>query len=1011
MNGIAKFAVQNIRVTYLIIFILLGLGSLSLQHMPKAEDPQFELPISLVQVFAPGLSPLDIESQVINPLESAFRLLENLKSIEAIIKNGVATFEIRFAYGTHPDDSFDDIVSAANSVKNTLPKQLSFRFIKASPTTVNVLQVALSSNESGYLALNREAKRLQKRLESIAVVNKVELWAAPQQIVQIDIDMPKLLNLGLSLESVQAALAYRGNPENAGYIDTNEQRYSVQLSGKFNSLDEIRNTVIPHLAGDGVKVSDIARVYFYNYQANYLAYIDETPSVFVTVQQQAGANVYQVQQEVDKHLEKFQQSINPQIQVTKLFEQSESVKYRVGTFLDNLWFGLGLILISLFLFIGFKEAVIVALAIPLSIFTALFILDLLGFSFQQMTIAGLIISLGLLVDNALVVVEASSKRLNEKGDLHESVFNAVKEVGWPITSGTLTTLFAFVPLLLLQSDTGDFMRGLPASVSLVLLASLITALLIIPALLINWKVKAGKHFNLQSLMEKTAKNIYQPLLTRSLKLPWISLLLGIGLAAFFASYFPKVGVSLFPKAEKNIIVVNVETPVNASIAHTRKVAFELSEKLSKIPNVKKVVKNIGASNPRIYYNQISRVGETNFAQILLFMDEYDAEKIEQQVKYIRQNYSNLPDAKVNVYEFQQGPVTDRPITVRIIGDDLVKMKQYSDDLFQYLHSLEGTSEVQNESNKISSKLKLNIDEYAMSRHGISLKQVEDKLKSLVNGKTVSQYYDDLGEQYAIIVKPSTMDVGELLHDIQISNADGVLIPMSSFAKVDVEQASAPFYHYQKMRMMKVSADYLTGYNVQSLTQQMIQYLSEQEWQDGIYYEIGGEEAARQESFGGMSQIMLVAFGAIFTILVIQFKSYIQPIIIFSIMPVSVTGAIFGLYLTGNSFSMLAFIGMISLLGIVVNDSIIMVDSFNRYFAQGLEKKDAMVKAATNRFTPIVFTSLTTILGLLPLTLYGGPLWEPMGWVIVTGLIFSTMTCLFFVPSVCLYLSSHKRLKD
>lgn len=998
---------SNVRVIYLVIFLVLGLGALSLQHMPKAEDPQFEMPFSIVQIFAPGLSPKEIESQIVNPVEDSFRLLEKVKTIESIIKNGVVNFEVKFLYGTDPDDGFDDVVRSIQGIKANLPMQTSLRFVKAGPSTVNVMQIAISSNEVGYNKLKREAKRLQKRIEGISSVNLAEIWGAPEQVIQVAVDMNKLQKYKLDLATIQHVLNVRGNEQNAGYLDTEKQRYSIQLSGKFDKLTQIKETQIPTSLNRDIKVSDIAHVYYDTYKPNYLAYLNETPTLFVTFQQVKGTNIFEVKKLVEQEISNFQTSLSDNIQLTILFDQSNSVKVRVGGFLDNLWFGLGLILLSLFLFIGLKEAIAVSLTIPLSVSAALFFLDLMGMSFQQMTIAGLIISLGLLVDNALVVVEACVRKLEQQQPLAKNVAKAVKEVGWPITSGTLTTMLAFLPLLLLSSDTGDFMRALPAAVSLVLISSLLTALIIIPALLISWNIKPAKHFNLQSLMEKASYKIYRPILATSVRLPLVVLILGIVIAGFFISYFEKVGVSLFPKAEKNIIVVNLETPVNASIEHTRNKAFELAQELKLLPNVEYLIENVGGSNPRIYYNQTSRLGESHFAQLMLFLDSYDSKKIENIISQIRTRYENYPDGKVTVYEFQQGPVTDRPITVRIVGDNLEKLEQKANLLHQFLSNLEGISDAQNDSSKVSPEIKISFDEYALFNAGLSLDKAEQQISALINGLQVASFYDDYGESYPVIVQPNSSTLKELMTQTQLINSEGQAIALSQVAELIIEAGSAPFYHYQKQRMMKVSADYLPTYNVQMLTGKLVDYLETLDWQDGTFYILGGEEAARKESFGGLSQIMLIAFGGIFTILVIQFKSFIQPVIIFSIMPISVTGAIFGLYLTGNSFSMLAFIGMISLLGIVVNDSIIMVDSFNRHLALGDEKRLAMVKAATSRFTPIIFTSLTTILGLLPLTLYGGPLWEPMGWVIITGLVFSTFTCLFFVPSVALLLSFRK----
>lgn len=1007
MSFISQLARSNIRVTYLIIFLILGLGAVSLQNMAKSEDPQFELAISIVQIFAPGLKPEDIESQIVNPVEESFRLLEQVKSIEAYIKNGVVSFEVKFLYGTDPDDSFDDVVRAVNRLRPELPTGVSYRFVKGAPTTVNVMQIALSSKLVGYRVLEREAKKLQKRIEALELVNRAEVWGQVEQVVQVSVDMAKLNEAKLTLSQVEQALATRGKAQNAGYLDGAQKRYTIALSGKFEQLTQVEQTLLPNPQGVDLRVADIAHVYFSDYKPNYLTYVNDKPSVFITLQQSIGSNIFTVQEQVNQQIDDFITTLDKDIELQVLFDQSESVKQRVGGFLDNLWFGLGLILLSLFLFIGIKEAIAVSLAIPISISVALFIVDLLGLSFQQMTIAGLIISLGLLVDNALVVVEASVRKLSEQKPLAQSITEAVKEVGWPITSGTLTTMLAFLPLLLLQSDTGDFMRAMPTAVSLVLLASLFTALILIPALLLHWQIKPSRRLNLQTMLEYIASDLYRPLLQKLLNFPLLLIIIGLGFAGFFVSFFGQVGVSLFPKAEKNIIVVNVETDVNSSIQYSREVAFELAEELNNMEGVEYIANNIGGNNPRIYYNQITRLGESHFSQLMLFLDSYDSAEVNQKIDQIRAEYKNYAKAKVTVYEFQQGPVTDRPITIRLFDDDLAKLSSKAQSLYQFMQNLAGTDDVQNVSAQVAPELKIEFDQYDLLQAGLSLQEAEQQLTSLVNGRPVASLYDQYGESFAVLVQPDKNDIHHLFNHGELFNKHGQAIALKQVAKLELVRGSAPFYHYQKSRMMKVSADSLPGYSVQQLTAQVIEFLEQQQWQDGSYYLVGGEEAARQESFGGLSQIMLIAFGGIFTILVIQFKSFLQPVIIFSIMPISVTGAIFGLYLTGNSFSMLAFIGMISLIGIVVNDSIIMIDSFNRKLLAGEQKRQAMVQAASSRFTPIIFTSLTTILGLLPLTLFGGPLWQPMGWVIITGLFFSTLTCLFFVPAVGLLLSVKK----
>ncbi|AWL11675.1 Nodulation protein NolG [Saliniradius amylolyticus] len=1007
MVTLAKRAIAYNRVSFLLLALVLLLGGISLKLMPKAEDPQFELPLSVVEVLAPGLSTQDMEVQVVNPIEDAFSLLEDVDSIETTIKQGSVTFEVRFLYGVEPDAGFDEVVRAVGRVRASLPSQIKgILYFKAAPTTVNIFQIALSSTQNDYVLLERHAKRLQRRLQAIKGINKAELWGVPEQVVKVALMPHKLQAHQLSLAHIQQALSARGTYRSASYIDTQQRRYHIELSGKFESLAAIRNTLIPAIGSEPVRLGDIAHIDYASYQPDYLAYLNQIPSVFVTLQQRSGSNIFDIKQQVQEQLDSFAKQLDGSgIQMKVIFDQSEGVKHRVGGFLNNLWFGLGLILAALLVFIGLREAIIVALTIPLSIGLALVLLDSLGFAFQQMTIAGLIIALGLLVDNALVMVEATTQKLRHNGNkIKDAALAAVKDVAWPITSGTLTTVFAFLPLLLLQSDTGDFMRGLPVSVSLVLISSLIFATVFLPALMVALRIQHQGRWNLQRTLNGLARTVYSPLLSSLTRWPWLTVAAGLGLAALFASLFPKVGVSLFPKAEKQIVVVNVETNPATSLTHTRELAFSISRELSQLPGVQHIVENVGASNPRIYYNHVARRGEPYFAQLMLFMDNYNPSTIEDTISKVQSRYQDEGEVKVNVYEFQQGPVTDRPITFRIMGDDLAQLRDYGAKLAEFLKQLDGTRDVRNVSSQNNTKLAIRIDEFKALNAGLSLSALEQQLSLLLEGQRLGSLDDSFGEDFSIILTQSEAELQHLLRNTYVYHPQGESLPLSAVANIHTIAGTPPFFHYQRTRMVKVSADFSPGYNVKALTEQAQAFLDRQQWKGGIYYLTGGEEAARQKSFGGLSQIMLLAAGGIFTILVLQFNSLRQPLIIFSILPLAITGAIVGLYLTGHSFSLMAFIGVISLLGIVVNDSIIMVDTFNRQRHQHENRKAAMIEAASSRFTPIIFTSLTTILGLLPLTLYGGALWEPMGWVIITGLIFSTLTCLLFVPAVSLLLS-------
>ena len=1007
--AITSYLANNSRLLILIILTILLLGLTSLMSMPKAEDPQFELPINIIEVLAPGMSPDIIESKVIKPIEQSLAMVDDIKNIETEIKQGSATFTVRSFYGTDPDESYDEVVRAVTRVQADFPSDVQATlFFKGSPTTVNVIQYAITHPDNDWQILQRNSKKLQEQLQSLSTVRRAEIWGLPQLVVRVELEQQKLIKHKISVQQVEQALAARGNDSHAGYIDNPSERYSITLSGEYRTFAELSTTLIKAEAGSQLLLSDVASINISHHKANNLSFLSDKPAVFVTAQLKMGENIYHFTQQTEEVLKQFQLTyVDTDVQT--VFSQQESVNKRVSGFMSDLVSGLVLILICLLFFMGFKQSFWVSLALPLTICGSLTILVAMGIELQQMTIAGIIVALGLLVDNSLVVVEQYAKHQNNQQPPLETAKQVIKEVGQPLISGTLTTVLAFLPLLALQSDTGDFMRALPLTVIIALGVSLLVALIILPALLAIFGTSEHGKFTLSSVLNHFADGRYSNALRYGLKHPLIIVVIFIIAVIGAFSLFPKVGVSLFPKAEKNIVMVNLETPSHSSLQHTEKVTLELATQLEQHEMIKFAASTVGASSPRIYYNHVPKRGVTNFAQIMLVTEEYNAEKIQGLIESIRHDYRDFSQGKVNVYEFQQGPVTDRPITVRLLGDDLAQLTARSIEIEEYLKAQDKVIEVRNISNQPGLSYSVEVDQIKAKQANIDLYQAEQQIRSLIDGKAIGQITDRYGESFPIVVVGTKFEV-EKLTDLYLINQLNQAVPLSQFASVSLNKLTAPFYHYQRGRMQSISADVLPSGNVATTTEQLIEHLESLSWTDGMSYKIGGEEEARKENFGGLSQIMIVVVLGVFVLLFVQFHSFAQPSIIISLLPIAFAGAVIGMYSMNVSFSMMAFIGLISLIGIMVNDAIIIVDGFNRNCDQGAKPLEAMVKSASSRFTPVILTSLTTIVGLIPLTLYGGQLWQPMGTVIITGLLFTTLASLIWVPALTLKMSgfTHKK---
>ncbi len=1004
-----SLAIKNAQFTLTIVVLLVLVGIVSYFNMPRSEDPQFDIPITLIEVIYPGASPTDIETLVVDPLEDEFADIDNIKKIESQIKNGGARIEVTFHYGSDPELAFNKIQLAVSAVKPSLPTGVQdLLVLKATPTAVAIVQLALWTQPTNYKQMEFYAKLLDKRLETIESVKKADIWGYPQQVVGVDLNLDLLLHHNISTTQVIQILQGRAINITPGFVDAKTRRFNVKTSGNFEGIAQLENTIIVSSDDFILRLKDIAQVSFGSQEPSYRAYFDKKPVIFITVEQRIDTNRFSLTKAIQQEIELFKQTIPSTIKMDVLFEQADSVESRVNGFFSNLWQGLVLVGILSLLFLGLRESLVVMIAIPLSFLIAIGWLDFVGFGLQQMSIVGLIIALGLLVDNAIVVTESIHREKKNHNSLSDAAAAGASKVGWAISSGTITTMLAFLPMLMLASDTGDFIRSMPVTVVLVLLASLLIALTLTPMLASKFfSNKPSKVKTLQHYINHFAENVYATWLKKLFRLKVVVITIALVSLLAMLSLFSEVGLSLFPKAEKPMILIDVKAPPNSSLDYTNSVMQQMTSFIEEQQLVDKVALNVGNSNPRIYYNEIPKRGVVRYGQVLVVLTEFNQEKMALLVSTLRSEFANWQQAKITVKEFTQGPVTDQPIAIRLTSESLADLERVANDLASKMAKTEGTINIDNPIGVANTELSLEIDYDKAGLSNIDINVLDNTLQSILTGTHIGRFNDVNGENYPILVRNKNPNI-DSLSDVYITSLTGQQIPLMQVVSAQLQKGQTDYFHHQKLRMAKVSADAASGYSVKALTEDFVQYLEQYDLPMGMYYTLGGEEESRQESFAGLTQIMLITAIGIFAILVLQFKSFLQPLIIFSSIPFAMAGSVIGLYFTGLSFSMMAFIGLISLFGIVVNNAIILIDSTNRNLAVGLTKQQSILAASATRFTPILLTTLTTIGGLIPLTLFGGSLWQPLGVVLISGLCVSAVSSFLLVPVLTLLFTRNEQ---
>ena len=1003
---IPRLAIDNYQFTLTAFMLLMIVGISSFFSMPRSEDPPMQVPGATIIIIYPGSDPVDLEQLVADPVEEAINELDDIKRMETTMRDGIVVTSVEFTFESDPDEKYDEVVQQVNSIRDDLPDEIyDLEILEWNSTDVIMMHLGIVSATTEFALMEDEAEKLKKKIERVPGVKLVELLAIPDQELRISLDMEKMAQMNISIDMVNKAIMSNNANIPGGNMKLGERDFSIKTSGSYQDPEEIRNTVVSSYNGRNIYLKNIAHVQF-DYADNiyYARYLGER-AIFLTVKQKEGYNIFKITGRIHQILEDHASGLDSEMQLVTIFDQADSVDERINGFLSNLFFGILLVGLVIFLSLGFRASLLVIIAIPLSILIGLGFVDLTGFGLQQMTIAGLIISLGLLVDNSIVIVENIERFIGLGNPNKDAALKGSIQLGWPIISATVTTMLAFIPIISMPDKAGRFIQSMPVTVIYTLFASLMIALLLTPYLasifLKRYSAKPSKRREIKTkfFLKYLIEGPYRKTLGIALRRRGLTILISLALLAGSLMLFQLVGVSFFPKAEKPQFMIRIHTPEGVNIDRTDEVAGRVEALLDTLRGVKHYASNIGHGNPRIYYNIFPKRFERNFAEIFVELEEFEVEEFDRMILELRELFSDFPGARINVKEFEQGTPVEAPLVIKITGPNLTMLKKVSEDFEGFLREEPGLVNIDNQLSRASTDFYININRDKASMLGVPIYEIDRTIRTAITGVPVSSFRDVDGHEFDIVLR-MPFDEQVKLEDferIYVSSLSGRQIPLKQLVRLELREAPGIITHFDMDRNGSLSADIRKGYDLDEIVASLGTHFQSYPLPADYEYKFTGELESREESFGGMARASIIALIAIFAVLVLQFRSFSQPFIIFSAFPLAMIGSVLALFITGYSFSFTAFIGLISLIGIVVNNSIILVDYINKLMAGGMDKITAIKQAGETRFTPIVLTTFTTIGGLLPLTLRGGTLWAPMGWTIIGGLFVSTFMSLLVVP--------------
>ena len=1002
---ITDFAVKNYPFTLIVFLLISVIGAFTVINMPRAEDPELNAPIFPVTIIYPGTSPVDIEELVIKPMEKALYGLENIRRLKSIIGDGYAVIRVEFKYGVDVNEKYQELVRELASLKGKLPSDMDLPTVeKVSPSNVNVIQTALISETATWKQLKMEADKLAEALEKIPALKNIEIAGLPEEQIQISLDFERMARLGVSQQAVISNLQSELANIPSGSIDVGNRYFNVKSSGNFREVEEIKNTLVYSANNRNVQLRDIANVSMTFAERDHITRLNGHRGIFVVAAQKSKENIAATQLAYQPILEKFKKSLPSNIDMIHHFDQAEVVQKRLsGLGFDFIW---AILLVAFTLLpLGFRPAIIVMISIPLSLSIGIIILNYLGYSLNQLSIVGLVVALGLLVDDSIVVIENIERWMLNGYSRKDAVLKATSQIGTAVLGCTATLIIAFLPLIFLPEASGEFIRSLPISVIASVLASLLVSLTIIPFLgnILLKKTMTHSEGNwFMRVLKSGISKSYAPILERSLNNPFKTM--GIILVVFFASLqlMPIIGFSLFPASEKPQFLIRINPPAQVNIKNTDTISRFVEKELTKISDVQFYATNVGMGNPQIYYNEVRSIKKPNFAEIFVQLDP--ATSVERKlflIDSLRNEWTPFYGAKVQINNFEQGPPVIAPVEVRLLGDNLDSLRALSFKIENLIKSVPGTIYVNNPVSNLQTDLRVKINKEKAALLGVPTISIDKTLRLALAGIPIGIMSDDDGEDYQILIKkkentPLDLDVFKTLF---VENVRGKAIPLTQFAHLELESSPLSINHLDKTRMVSISAFVSKGYLNDEVIKLVMDKLDQFSLPSGYTYQMGGEYETRQESFSGFTIIIILTIFLFIGILLLEFKTFKSTVIVLSVIPLGMVGALAALWLTGNSLSFVAVVGLIALAGIEIKNTILLVDFTNQLREEGKPLDIAIREAGEIRFLPIILTSLTAIGGLIPIALSTNPLISPLAIVLIGGLISSTLLSRIFTPVI------------
>ncbi|MFS0576582.1 efflux RND transporter permease subunit [Sporosarcina sp. 179-K 3D1 HS] len=1013
MKHLVDFSVK--RPVGIIMFVMaaLVLGMISLKNLAIDLMPEIEVPVAVVATSYDGAAPQEVEELLTRPIEQAVGSIEGLKRINSTSAPGSSLVILEFDWGKKIDSTMNDIREKLDLVTGALPDDAgSPKIIKIDPQATPVMWIGLGGAPLERLQEIAEDE-VRPHFERIEGVASVTVEGGKTREIQVELDRAKLAHYNLTGAQVIQAINGENRAASAGNLRRGAQDLQLRIDGEFTSLDDIRNTMISLQDGRTIKVSDVATVEDSFKSMSQIAKVNGEEALVISVMKISDGNSVQVSDNLLKSMPALQERLNSRgMELSVIMDTSDYIRDSISSVVNNMLIGGCLAIGILFLFLrSIRTTIIIAISIPISIIATFTLMYFTGETLNVLSMGGLALGLGMMVDSSIVILENIFTKRQQGYNLVDAAREGAAELAPAVFASTMTTVVVFLPIVFVSGMASQLFRPLSYTVAFALFASLVVSLTIIPMLASKLLGKTKANFGIDNEGKQGRFNLVKPLYKKVLELALrfrkTTVAITFLLIVLSFAVTPFIGAEFIPEGDTGEIQVSVTLQAGVKLEETEAVVGEVDAILQ---NYKGII--------RTSYVGIGSGGGSGFGggsniasyMIQLVPSSERTMTTKQLIAELDNKLQDIPGAEFKVTGMDMGLGGGAPVQINITGKDMNVLKDLSQQVMWELDEIDGVANVESSFSEGRPELTIVVKRNIASEYGLSYQQVMNEVTLAFNGQTATRYRHDGSEFDVRVLLPE--DSRQSIRDLEtmvIRSNKGVDVPLTAVADLSYRQGPTEINRSNQERQMRVTAD-LRDRDLGSVIKDVNLRIETMNLPDGYQINTGGQADEMADAFMQLTMALALSIFLVYMVMAVQFESFAHPFIIMFSLPTTVIGVLLGLFITGQSLSVPAFIGFIMLAGIVVNNAIILVDYINILRGKGVDLYEAIIQSGLSRLRPILMTTLTTVLGMVPLFLGLGEGTEsqrPMAVVIIFGLLFSTVFTLVLIPVLYLMMENVK----